>query len=311
VSSPRQSFAAHALAVSLGFAVFAGTGLSAAGFDARSLAYIPVHYSAGDEVVVRATILPEAGEKLAVLDLKPGAGLPAQGEEADPEIRELWLSRTPEGWLLSMRFVPWSPGSGFLPETRIKGLHLPALPYASISSLGPDDRDPSPPRPQRAPPGTALYLYCLGGFLIVLAFLTAGVALYLIPSARALLARRRAAQAFKRFGRSLDYLAAETETADPASYFAALIRALRLYLAARGLPEAEALTAAELAALPETAFPAPATKDKAAALVARADRVRYGEGAPGGARSRALLEAAVEEARAIGAANEEALLARV
>jgi hypothetical protein len=76
------------------------------------------------------------------------------------------------------------------------------------------------------------------------------------------------------------------------------------------LPEAAALTAVELAALPETAFPAPATRDRAAALVAYADRVRYGGGLAKLADSRKLLEAAIE-ARDIGAANEEALLARV
>ena len=97
-------------------------------------------------------------------------------------------------------------------------------------------------------------------------------------------------------------------SADPASYFAALLRALRLYLAARALPEAEALTAPELAALPESALPAPATKDRAAALVARADRLRYGGWEQG--EPTALLEAAAE-ARAIGEANEEVLRARV
>jgi hypothetical protein len=93
VSSPRHGFAAFALAL---FLALAGTDLAGASFDPRSLAYVPVRYSAGDEVVVQATIVPEAGEKLLPLDLKPGAGLAAQGEEADPELREIRLSKTSE-----------------------------------------------------------------------------------------------------------------------------------------------------------------------------------------------------------------------
>jgi hypothetical protein len=304
----RRGFAALALALPL---ALAGSRLAAATLDARSLAYVPIRYSPGDEVLVQALVVPEEGETLAELRLGPGAGLPAQVEGSDPELRELSLAKTREGWLLRLRFVPWSPGSGSFPETRLKGFRLPALPFATLSLLGPEDRDPSPPRPQRDPPGMALFLYGIAGLLIVLVLGAAGAAVYLLPAARALAARRRAAQAFWRFDRSLEYLAAEAGSADPASYFAALIRVLRLYLAARVLPEAPALTAPELAALPDAAFPAPATRERAASLVARADRYRFGGEAPGGAAARAVLEAATEEARAIGAANEEVLLARV
>jgi hypothetical protein len=288
-----------------------GAELSAATLDARSLVYLPIRYSAGDEVVAQTTVLPEAGESLSPLDLKQGAGLAAQAEEADPEIREIKLSKAPEGWLLKVRFVPWSPGAGSLPPLRQKGFRLPALPYSAVSLLGPEDRDPSPPRPQRDPPGIAVYLYGLAGILLVLVLGVIATLAYLIPGARAILARRRAAQAFRRLAKSLDYLASEAGSADPSSYFAALIRALRLYLAARALPEAPTLTAPELAALPDEAFPAPATKDRAAALVARADRARFGGERRGSAEAEkaALLEAAAE-ARAIGEANEEVLLAR-
>jgi hypothetical protein len=301
----RRSLAVLALALCFGLA--SATALSAATLDARSLAFVPIRYFAGDEVVAQATILPEDGEKLVALDLRPGSGLGVQGGEADPEIRGLVLAKTPQGWQLTLRFVPWSPGSLSVPEMRLRGLRIPALPYTALSLLGPEDREPSPPRPQRDPPGIILYLYGLAGLLLVLVLGALGSAAYLIPSARALLARRRAALAYKRLVRSLDYLAAEAGSADPASYLAALLRALRLYLAARALPEAEALTAPELAALPESALPAPATKDRAAALVARSDRLRYGGW---GELEPALLEAAAE-ARAIAEANEEALRARV
>ena len=316
---------ALSLALGLCLGLCATADLSAATLDARSLVYVPIRYSAGDEVVAQATVAPEAGEALFAQDLKPGAGLGAQGEEADPELRELKLTKAPEGWQLKVRFVPWSPGAGSIPETRLKGFRLPAIPFAAVSLLGPEDRDPSPPRPQRDPPGIAPYLYGLAGLLIVLVLGAAGTVAYLIPAARALLARRKAALAFRRLEKSLDYLASEAGSADPASFFAALIRAFRLYLAARILSEAPALTAPELAALPQDAFPAPGTKDRAAALVARADRARFGGEVRQGAGTAAALKAvtvpavalkatlleAAAEARAIGEANEEVLLARV
>jgi hypothetical protein len=155
--------------------------------------------------------------------------------------------------------------------------------------------------------------------LALLALLVIFVALYLVPAARALLARRRAALAFKRLEASIDYLLGEAASAEASAFLAALLRALRLYLAARALPGAEALTASELSALPEAAFPAPATRDRAAALVALADRHRYG-GAMAGTRAgpaaaasspRDFLESAAREAVAICRANEEALLARL
>jgi len=164
MSALERTFTALALAMTL--APIGGTELAAASLDPRTLASVPVRYSAGDEVVIQASIVPEAGERLAPLDLKPGAGLAAQGEEADPELRELTLSKTSDGWLLALRFVPWSPGAGTIPEMRLKGVRIPALHYAAVSLIGPDDRDPSPPRSQRSPPGIALYLYGFAGLLI-------------------------------------------------------------------------------------------------------------------------------------------------
>jgi hypothetical protein len=281
--------------------------LSGATLDARSIVYLPSLCAPGEELSVQALILPDGKERLEELDLKPGSGLPEDAVEADPELRELRLSKTPSGWLLSLRFVPWSPGPLSLPAMRLRGMLIPAVPYSAASVLGPEDREPSPPRRQCDPPGTVLFLYGLAGLLLALALGAAGTAAYLVPAARALLARRRAAQAFGRFAKGLDYLAAEAGSAEPSAFFAALSRAFRLYLASRALPSAPVLTASELSVLPESAFPAPATKDKAARFLAYADKVRYGGEMPG----RAALVSAVDEARAIGEANEEAILARL
>jgi hypothetical protein len=317
VRPPPGAPAARRLGLRLALAALAALSLAGrawgASLETGSPIYSPPLYSPGDEVLVEALLLPVAGEKPAPFDLKPSSGLPALGPEADPELRELRLSRSSRGWIVSLRFVPWSPGSGSLPALRVRGLLIPALPYSARSVLGPEDRDPSPPRRQRDPPGTALYLYGLAGLLLILALGGAGAAAYLVPAARALLARRRAALAFRSFVRSLEYLEAEALSAEPAAFFAALSRALRLYLAARGLPEepslrsVAALSAAEIAALPGSAFPAPATKERVAALCALADRVRYGGERPGPS----ALESAVGEVRAIGEENEGAALARV
>ncbi len=307
---------AFALAVFVPAASSHDEALFAATIDPTTLSYLPVRYSSGEEVIVQALLRPEGGERLVALDLKRGENLRDQGDEADPELRELRVSKAAAGWTISWRFVPWSPGSGVIPAMRVKGMSLPSISFSAPSLLGPDDRDPSPPRRQRDPPGTVLYLYGLVGLLLLLVLGGAGTAAYLVPAARALLARRRAALAFKRFAKSLDYLAAEADQAEPAYFFAALSRAFRLYLGTRVLPEAPALTAVEIETLPEEAFPAPATKEKAAALVALADKVRYGgdfgaSGEPTPLARRAVLMAAAAEARSIAEANEEALLARL
>lgn len=307
---------AFALAVFVPAASSHDEALFAATIDPTTLSYLPVRYSSGEEVIVQALLRPEGGERLVALDLKRGVNLRDQSDEADPELRELRVSKSAAGWTLSWRFVSWSPGPGVIPAIRARGISIPAISYSSLSLLGPEDRDPSPPRRQRNPPGTALYLYGLVGFLLLLALGISGTAAYLIPASRALLARRRAAQAFRRFEKSLDYLAAEAGQAEPAYFFAALSRAFRLYLGTRVLPEAPALTAGEIETLPDESFPAPATKEKAAALVALADKVRYGgdfgiSGEPTPLAKRAVLMAAAAEARSIAEANEEALLARL
>jgi hypothetical protein len=306
VSRGASLFAAYALAT----AVYASP-LAGATLDSLSLKYLPSRYSPGEEVFAQALLLPEGVEELSPFDYMPGAGLPDQGEEADPETRELRLAKTPEGWLLSLRFVPWSPGTGSVPSIRLGGIRIPSFPYSAGSILESDAREPSPPRRQRDPPGTALYLYALAGILIVIMLGAMAVAAYLVPAARALIARRRSAQAFKRFSTSLEFLEAEAESAKPAIFFAALSRAFRLYIASRALPDFSALTAPEIEELPETALPAPATKDKAAAFIAHADKLRYGAASSGETIARSALASAIEEARAIVEANEEALRARL
>lgn len=269
-------------------------------------AYAPFRYGPGDEVTIVAPIAPGAGETLSALELEPGAGLPEPGRSADPELRSLRVAKGPSGWELTIRFVPWSPGAGQVPALSARGLSLPALPYESASRLGPEDLYPSAPRPQRMPPGAALALYLLGGAALALVLAAFAFVAYLLPASRALLARWRAAQAFRRLERSLDYLVARAGSADGAAFSAALAGALRNYLAARVSPEAPVLTAAEISALPDSAFPTPSIRDRSASLLSWSDEVRFG-GTAAGAED---LASAAEEARRIAADSEEALLAR-
>lgn len=303
------------LAIACLIACSGAGGLAAATLDAETLSCLPLHYFAGDEVVATVSLIPAPGEKIIALDLGPKeiGKLLGYGDGAsspDPELESLKLERELSRWKLTLRFRPWSPGSGSLPALKVKGIALPPLPYAAASVLGPEDRELAPPRPQANPPGTALYLYGFLGSLLLLGLGIAGWAAYLLPASRALIARRKAALAFKRLERRLDYLESESGTADPAAFYAALSRSLRLYLAARVLPEAPALTAAEIASLPEAAFPAPETKVRTAALISRTDEARYGPSGAEGEGAQALA-AAASEVRAIAAANEEALGARL
>ena len=264
------------------------------------LGFAPARFGAGEEV--EAVALLEAGSvEPEAFVLKAGGGLPEPGPGADPELRELRLSKTAGGWELRARFVPWTPGKGLLPPLSVRGLALPGLPYTVDSVLAPGDREPAPPKPQRDPPGTALYLYGFAGLVLVLVLAGFWAAAVLVPGARRLLARRRAAQARRALERSLAYLERGLGSSAPADFYAALARSLRLYLTARLLPEAAALTPAEIGALPAARFPEAGIRDDAAAVLGEADLARFAGLNPGLDAMRAALE---RSARLAGSAEE-------
>ncbi len=271
----------------------------------RRLAFTPTVFHVGEEVEVIALIDTRRGEPFL---LKAGDGLPEIGEGADPELHEARLVKTEQGWEYRVRFVPWTPGRSAIPPLVAKGgAPLPALPYTVASVLEPGDREPSPPKPQRDPPGTALYLYGFVGLVLALAAMAAAIVLYALPGARSLIAQAIAAQAFRTLSRSLAYLERSADNATATDFYAVLSRALRLYLAARSVPEAPALTPTELQGLPEARFPAPGLRDEAARLFAEADGVRFG----GLASGPDTLRDAVRRARALAKRFEEAAGAHV
>jgi len=243
------------------------------------------------------------GGELQPFSVKAGEGLPSPGPHADPELRSVSLSKAREGWELRIRFVPWSPEEGSLPALELRGLSIPALAYRVSSVLGPGSRDPAPPKPQLDPPGSALYLYGFAGLALILGFAVFASAAWLIPAALRLLARRKATQARRDLGRSLAWLAREKGKARPQDFYAALARAFRVYMAARLLPAAPALTPKELKALGEDAFPVPGLRDEAAALLAESDAVRFA----GLEAGEAMMGQALARAARLGDVAEEAL----
>ncbi|MBL8966294.1 MAG: hypothetical protein JNG85_04735 [Spirochaetaceae bacterium] len=280
----------------------AAAALAAETLAVERLAFVPARFSVGEEVEAVA-LLAEPRRELEPFVLKEGEGLPPPSPAADPELREIRLAKAGGGWELRVRFVSWKPGKAEIPTLSARGVVLPALSYETASVLGPGDREPSPPKPQRDPPGAALYLYGFAGLFLVIVLGGIGSALYLVPAARRIIAKSRAAQASRALDRSLAYLEKGIGSVAARDFYAALARSLRLYLAARVLPEAPALTPAEIAALPESRFPCPGLREDAAAVLAESDRARFAGFEPGSEAMRAALASA----QRLGAAAEEAL----
>lgn len=294
--------AAVVLALCSSRAPLAAAGSAGADQDPSRAQFSPKLFGPGEEV--HALLLLPGIEAASGFVLKAGSGLPAS---EDPELRELALTKTQRGWELVIRFVPWSPGPGRIPSISAHGVLFPSIPYSTGSRLESEAREIASPRPQREPPGTAFYLYGLAGAALFIALACVASIAYLLPAARALLARWRAAQAFKMLCRSLDYLEAGTAVSEPAAFYAALSRALRLYLAERIDARAPALTASEFAALPASTFPASGLRDLAASLFAEAEQARYAGEMPGGV----AMKDAAKRVRNLAEAAEEALDARL
>jgi hypothetical protein len=266
------------------------------------LAYVPAHFVVGKEAEAYALVSIDGGEGEA-FTAKAGSGLPSPSAQADPELRGLSLQKGSDGWELRIRFIAWSPGKGKLPGLEVRGYSIPALPYEVESVLGPEDNEPAPPKPQLDPPGTALYLYGFVGFVILLGFLVFAFVAYLLPAAKRLLEKRKAAEARRALGKRLAWLGKELDDTPSDAFYAVLSRAIRLYLAERVLPEATALTSREFSLLSPDRFPAQGLKEEATALLFEAEAVRYSGEAADEARKRASLARAAK----LGDAAEEAL----
>jgi hypothetical protein len=300
--------AALAIAAALFIALIAARPAPAAP-TARlgKVTYSPPDFLVGMTVTATVDLVIDGGEPEG-FTLAPGAGLPAPTADADPELRSASLAKGSAGWVLSLVFVPWSPGPGRLPSMLVGSLRSPEIRYVTASVLegkgGTAEgsaRDLSPPRAQRDPPGTTLYLY---GFLLLVAtilFIIIAFYLWVLPGARALLARWKRREAWVAFSRTLDWLETNGGSGDAAPFYALLSRALRLYLSRRCIDGAEALTPGEFSALPPSRLPDPGFGKEVSRLLGEADLARFA-GLPFAAQARL---AALRRARELAKTAEE------
>ncbi|MEI6388301.1 MAG: hypothetical protein WCQ50_16895 [Spirochaetota bacterium] len=235
---------------------------------------VPELFVVGQEVLLTAR-LEISGPEPEPFSLSAGSGLALAEGDANPELIAAVLSRDGSGWVLSLRFIPWAQGPGTTPPLSQGGLVFPELPFETLSTLAPGTRELAPLKPQREPAGMSFFLYGFAALALILVFGSAGFALWVIPAARALLARLREREAIRSLERTLDWLEANAEGGDAAAFHALLAQSLRRYLARRLFPEAAALTPSELSRMPADLFPGEGFRDELAALLGETDRVRF------------------------------------
>ncbi|HUX41838.1 MAG TPA: hypothetical protein VMV83_11795 [Rectinemataceae bacterium] len=255
-----------------------------------SVGFEPARFYAGEKVRALVALGP-GNPGIPAFSIDKGQGFGALDARPELEILGASLSSTKAGWLYSVTFIAWAPGVGTIPSLSIGGLRFPAIEYAAIATTGADDRVPGPRRPQVDPPGAALYLYASLALLAVIALLTLAFVYWILPGARALLVAWRSREAFRLLSRTLDWLDANVEGPER-EWYALLSRSLRIYVARRLIPEAEALTPAEIAALPPAGLPENGFKEGLSALLGESDQIRYaGRNAGTTARARATRQA--------------------
>ena len=254
-----------------------------------SISFDPDSFHAGEKVRARVALGPESA------GLQPFSIGRGQGSTLDStpdlEILSATLAATPSGWLYTVSFVVWAPGAGKLPSLSISGRHFPSIDFLAKATTGPDDRVPGPRRPQVDPPGTALYLYAAVALLAVLVLLVLAGVFWVLPGARALLETWRSRGAFRAFSKTLDWLEANIDGPER-EWYALLSRSLRIYLARRLIPEAEALTPTEIAQLSPSCLPEKGFREGLSSLLGESDKVRFAGLARGQAgRGRATRQA--------------------
>ncbi len=244
--------------------------------------FSPARFSAGEKVVASVALDP-GDSGLLPFSIDKSQGFGALDAKPELEILGASLAKARSGWLYSVTFISWAPGAGTIPSLSIGGRRFPAIDYVTIATTGPDDRVPGPRRPQVDPPGAALYLYVAVAILAVLVLLIFALIFWVLPGAHALLLAWRRREAFRAFSNTLDWL--EANVAGPErEWYALLARSTRIYLARRLIPDAEALTPAEIASLPETGLPEKGFQEGLSALLKESDEVRFAGRQPGAER---------------------------
>lgn len=198
-----------------------------------------------------------------------GADGAAETGAAEVEVLSARLERRGGQPVLIVSFVSWSAGAGLVPGMEIGGLAVPGLRFDCDSAL--TSLTPPVPMPQLEPPGLRFKLYLAGGVALVALLVGLTVALRAAPWLKAIKARWAAARSRREFDDILDSIGGlEPETAA----WAALCAAVRRFVRLRAGVDWSALTASEIALLPEGPVAGP-IRDDAAAILSSGDAARF------------------------------------
>lgn len=262
-----------ALAIGAAFLLLRA-GSTAAQTASRAPTFEPAVLHAGIPETARITVVA-AGQALSAFRLERGKNLGDVDPSPELEIDSVSLRKEGGGWIYTAVFTVWAPGPGHFPSLAIQGFRFPAFDFEVAATADPEARSPGPRRPQADPPGSSVYLYASVGILVALVL--AGIAFFswILPGALDLAAAWRERAAFRRFAKTLDWLEESVDEGDGRAWYALLANSFRIYLSAKTIPAAMALTPPEIAALPAETL-TDGFGGEAAELLARGDEVRFG-----------------------------------
>jgi hypothetical protein len=245
----------------------------------------PATFVPGDVVTLYSRL--EAGAATWRVETVSSGFVEPPGRE--PQILSAAIEKRSGAPLLVVRFVPWRPGTGQLPELTVGGLEIPRIRFECGSALSGGDSSPPRPMPQLDPPGLYARLYAIGGAFIV-AVLAAVIAVTkAVPWLRSMLWRWSFAAARRDLDDMLARLAGGAGGPDA---WAELCSGLRRFVGLRSLADWMPLTPSEISLLPGDATPGGVGQD-AAILLSMGDEARFA-GGPG-----LDIRAGVETARSI------------
>lgn len=261
--------------------------------------FVPPVYYVGDLVELRLSLLLPEGKSLL-----PPLGLPTAPWVL---IRDVQVRHEPPFERVTIKFVPFAPGTKALPPLVLGDITLDGIKVSTNSLLGKDSPELTPPRDQMLLPHTELFLlFCL----VLLLVLPWAVWRLVKPAARWTAAvRKRSARrrAWRRWTKDIRKLRAAALALDGPEFYTQLSYLARSYLGSRFDHDFGTLTAVEaqdvLLPLP------PAWRSEWVRLLRRSDIVRFDAQNPSDAEKLDDLDALKREAGRLE--GKEAVLADV
>ncbi len=256
-----MKFPGVVLALSLAAPVWSQTDTSLV----TGAVFVPPVYYVGDLVELRLSLLlPEGKSMLPPLSLPTASWV---------LIRDVQVRHEPPFERVTIKFVPFAPGTKTLPPLVLGDVTLDGVKVSTDSLLGKDPPELTPPRDQMLLPHTELFvLFCL----IVLLVLPWAIWRLIKPTARWTAAlRKRSAhrRAWRRWIKEVRRLRASAMGLEGPEYYTQLSQLARGYLGSRFDQDFGTLTAAEaqdvLQPLP------PAWRSEWVRLLRRSDVVRF------------------------------------